>query len=45
MYPFRHSNSWRSGRKGRTEKLVNVGEFFFHVVVDREIFTFVKNEK
>ena len=25
MYPFRHSNSWRSGSKARTEKLVNVG--------------------
>ena len=24
MYPFRHFNSWRSGRKGRTGKLVNV---------------------
>ena len=25
MYPLRHSNSWRRKRKGRTEKLVNVG--------------------
>ena len=25
MYPLQNSSSWRSGRKGRTEKLVNVG--------------------
>ena len=25
MYPFGHSNSWSSRRKGKTEKHVNVG--------------------
>ena len=25
MYPPRHSNNWRTGRKERTEELVNVG--------------------
>ena len=37
MYRLRHFNSWKSGRKGKTEKLVKVGQ-----MVDREIFTYLK---
>ena len=34
-----------SGRKGRTEKVVKVGNFSFYVMVDRKIFTYLKNKK
>ena len=34
-----------SERKGRTEKLVKVGKFSFYVMVDCEIFTYLKNKK
>ena len=46
MYQLRHSNSWRSGRKGRTEKLVKKGSIFllcngrwqnFHIDEKKEI--------
>ena len=45
MYPLRHSHSWRSWKKGKTEKFVHVWKFSFHVMVDRELFTYVKNKK
>ena len=34
-----------SERKGRTEQLVKVGKFSFYVMVDCEIFTYLKNKK
>ena len=45
MNPFRPSKSWRSGRKEELKNLLMWGEFSFHIMVDREIFTNVKNEK
>ena len=37
MYQLRHSNGWKSGRKGKTEKLAKVGQ-----MVDRETFDIPK---
>ena len=34
-----------SKRKGRPEKLVKMGKFSFYVMVDRKIFTYLKNKK
>ena len=45
MYPFRHSNAGEVEEKGELKNLLMWGEFSFHVMVDREIFTYVKNEK
>ena len=37
MYQLRRSNRWKGGRKGKTEKLDQVGW-----IVDRKIFTYLK---
>ena len=33
------------GKVGKVEKVVKVGKFSFYAMVDREIFTYLKNKK
>ena len=45
MYPFIHSKVGEVDQKEELKNLLMWNEFSFLVMVDREIFTYVKNEK